>query len=59
MKKRKIEIMLLVIAIMLTSINLIVHINQGISKAQVFNSSCSIIFILLWAFSIIKRKPKK
>ena len=59
MKNRKLEITLLVIAILFTLINLLIHIDQGISKAQIFNSCCSIIFILLWIYSLIKRKPKE
>lgn len=59
MKNRKLEITLFVIAILFTLISLLIHIGQGFSKAEMFNFSCSIILIMLWMYSLIKRKPKE
>ena len=56
MKNLKSEMILLIVAWILTIINLIVDFIHGLSRAQIFNDSCSAILILLWSISFIIRK---
>lgn len=56
MKNRMLERVLLIVAWIVIIINLTVDLVQGISKAEIFNYSCSLILILLWNVSFVMRK---
>lgn len=59
MKNHKLEIILLVISLILIIANLIVALHRGITKAQIFIYSTDFILLLLWSYSIIKRRINK
>ena len=59
MKNRKLEIILLIIAIVLTMVNLIISVHQGISRVQIFIYTTDFILLLLWSYSVIKRRQNK
>ena len=59
MKNRKLEIWLLITAYILTTVTLLIALHQGISRAQIFIYSTDFIILLLWTFSVMKRKPTR
>lgn len=57
MKNRKIYIGLIVLTLILIVVNFIVDFRQGLSRADIFNYSCEVIFVLIWLVGVVRSKP--